>query len=261
MFTTYLKSPEPLIKGEFTNTILFGPENSGKYTQALHIADKHSQSKLKYSRKIEIDINSEKYYFNISDIHFEIDFELLGTNENIIWFEFYTHIKCIIDTQQKGFVICKNFHCIKDELLSIFHTFMRDPRLKFILLTKHVSYLPSCIKDKCIVHHLKGRSINSYSFQYIGVCNKIVDYIIQQNTDVMELRELLYQLLTYNYDIHECVRHIYFELIRKEFIRREMIRTTFTKITNILKHYNTNYRPIYHLELLIFTLYLTPSTI
>jgi hypothetical protein len=54
MFTTYLKSAEPFIDAQFTNTILFGPENSGKYTQALHIAEKHSNSKLKYSRKITI---------------------------------------------------------------------------------------------------------------------------------------------------------------------------------------------------------------
>jgi hypothetical protein len=257
MFTNYLKSAEPFIDAQFTNTILFGPENSGKYTQALHIAEKYSNSNLKYSRKIEIDINSEKYYFNISDIHFEIDFELLGTTENVIWLEFITHIRCIVDTQQRGIVICKNFHCIKDELLSIFHTFMRDPRLKFILLTKHISYLPTCIKDKCVIYHLKTRGLDSYSLQYIGVCNQIVDYIIEQNKDVMELRELLYQLLTYNYDIHECVRYIYFELIRKEFIRRDMIQPTFTKMIRILKHYNTNYRPIYHLELLIFTLYLS----
>jgi len=256
MFTSYLKIREPFIKPHFTNTILFGPENSGKYTQALHIAESNSPSKLKYSRKIEIDVNNEKYYFNISDVHFEIDFELLGTNENIIWLEFISQVKCIIDTQQRGFIICKNFHCIKDELLSIFHTFMRDPRLQFILLTKHVSYLPNSIKDKCTIYHLKCRGIETYSFQYIGACNKIIDYILLQNKDIMELREMLYQLLTYNYDIHECIRYIYFELIRHKFITRDLIHPSFEKIIHVLKHYNTNYRPIYHLELLILTLYL-----
>jgi len=257
MFTSYLRTKESFVDDvEFTNIILFGPENSGKYTQSLHIAEKFSNSHLKYSRKTEIDINNEKFYFNISDIHFEIDFELLGTNESTIWLEYITHIKCIIDTIKRGFVICKNFHCIKDELLSIFHTFMRDPRLKFIILTKHISYLPKCIKDKCAIYHLKSREIDSYSFQYIQVCNKIVDFIVLQDKNLAEMRELLYQLLTYNYDIHECVRYIFFELVRKKFIPKEEIRPKLEKMIPILKHYNTNYRPIYHLELLIMNFFM-----
>ena len=62
------------------NTIIFGGENSNKTAAALNIIREHSPSKLKYKRKIELEVNSENYYFNISDIHFEIDFELLGTN-------------------------------------------------------------------------------------------------------------------------------------------------------------------------------------
>jgi hypothetical protein len=256
MFTSYLRTRETFVDDvNFTNIILFGPENSGKYTQALHIAEKFSNSKLKYNRKTEIEINNDKYYFSISDIHFEIDFELLGTNENTIWLEYITHIKCIVDTIKRGFIICKNFHCIKDELLSIFHTFMRDPRLKFIILTKHISYLPKCIKDKCVIYNLKGREIESYSFQYRPVCNKIVDFIIVEDKEFSELRELLYQLLTYNYDIHECVRYIFFELIRQKYISKEDISNKFDKMIHILKHYNTNYRPIYHLELLIMNFF------
>ena len=256
MFITHLKKPAPFIKkATFSNTILFGPENSGKYTQALHIAELFSKSKLKYSRKIEIEVNYEKYYFNISDIHFEIDFELLGTNENSIWLEFISTVRSIIDTQPNGFVICKNVHCMKDELLSIFHTFMRDPRLKFILLTKHVSYFPNTIKEKCIIYNLKQFDIQSYSQQYKGDCNKIVDYISTQQKDLFLLRELLYQLLTYNYDIHECLRYIHFELIRKNYIQIEYIPITFNSSIKILKHYNTNYRPIYHLELFIINLH------
>jgi hypothetical protein len=257
MFTSYLRTKESFVDDStFTNIILFGPENSGKYTQALHIAEKFSNSHLKYSRKTEIDINNEKFYFNISDIHFEIDFELLGTNESTIWLEYINHVKCIIDTVKRGFIICKNFHCIKDELLSIFHTFMRDPRLKFIILTKHISYLPNCIKDKCVIYNLKSREIKSYSFQYIQVCNKIIDFIVLQDKHLSELRELLYQLLTYNYDIHECTRYIFFELIRRKFIPKEEIGTKFEKMIHILKHYNTNYRPIYHLELLIMNFFM-----
>ena len=53
MFVSYLKKPESFIKKikNFQNIILFGPENSGKYTQALHIIELFSKSNLKYNRK------------------------------------------------------------------------------------------------------------------------------------------------------------------------------------------------------------------
>jgi hypothetical protein len=60
--------------------IIYGPENSLKYTTAVNMIKPYSKSGLKYKRKFEIDIDDKKY-FNMSDIHFEIDFELLGTNE------------------------------------------------------------------------------------------------------------------------------------------------------------------------------------
>ena len=263
MFINYLKKPELFVKKikKITNIILTGPENSGKYTQALHIIKLFSNSNLNYFRKIEIEVNGEKYYFNISDVHFEIDFELLGTNENVIWFEFITTIRSIVDTRKYGILLCKNVHCMKDELLSIFHTFMRDSKLNFILLTKHVSYFPDTIKDKCIIYNLKQRintnQLQSYSGQYKVDCDKIVVFI-NTNTvqkDLFLLRELLYQLLTYNYDIHECMRYIFFECIRLGIIKECNLNKIFKLILPIIKHYNTNYRPIYHLELFVLTLY------
>lgn len=261
-YTEYLKTPMPFIKSlknfiyNKEHIILYGPENSGKYTQALHIAEIFSKSKLKYNRKIEIEINNEKYYFNISDIHFDIDFELLGTNQFNIWLEFIQTITSIIDTQGISILICKNAHFIKDELLTIFHTFMRDPNLKIIICTKHLSYLPHQIKSKCEIYNLKQLpNIIPYSLQYKPNCNKIVDFIYNQSTDIFLLRELLYYLLTYNFDIHECLMYIMFELITKEYINSTHLNYIFKKTLETLKYYNTNYRPIYHLELYILDLH------
>ena len=236
--------------------ILYGPENSGKYTQALHICEKFSKSKLKYSRKIEIELNNEKLYFNISDIHFEIDFELLGTNQINIWIEFINSVSSIIETQGHSILICKNCHFIKDDLLCIFHTFMRDPKLKLILCTKHISYLPLQLKEKCSIFTLqKIPNIISYSLQYTEKCNKIVDFILCQSIDLSLLRELIYNLFTYNFDIHECLIYIIFKLIKNEYIKTEDISNIFKKSIETLKYYNTNYRPIYHLELFLLDLH------
>jgi hypothetical protein len=230
------------------NTIIFGGENSNKTVHALNMIREHSPSKLKYKRKIELEVNGENYYFNISDIHFEIDFELLGTNETSIWNEFINHVFFIIETKSKSsnvnyIILCKNIHTMKDELLQIFYTFIRNKNISFIFTTQHVSFLPSTLKNKCQIIHLKKEKTD-YSTQYIIHCDEIIEFIKEKKDDLFLLRELLYNLLTYNCNMHSCFYYIYSSLLRSGHIKTDKI----DELIEIIKKYNTNYRPIYHLE-------------
>jgi hypothetical protein len=231
--------------------IIYGPENSGKYTKAIELIKPHSKSGLKYKRKIEIELDKELYYFNISDIHFEIDFELLGTNENALWNEFITHVNYIVQTQMNfGIILCRNFHFIDNDLLNIFYTFMRKPNLFFILCTKHISYIPRSIKKICDIITLKKRYTESYGEQYIPFCNKILNMVYERDNDLFQLREYIYQLSTYNFDIHQCLQYIYFEFCKKF----PDITIKDNDILSIIEKYNTNYRTIFHIELFIIHL-------
>lgn len=237
------------------NVIIFGGENSNKTSAALNIIRQHSPSKLKYKRKIEIEVNGENYYFNISDVHFEIDFDLLGTNETAIWGEFINHVFCIIESSKikddypSHIILCKNIHTMKDELLQIFYTFIRNKNIMFIFTTQHVSFLPSTLKSKCSIIHLK-KGID-YSTQYITYCNEIIDFVKEKKDDLFLLRELLYNLLTYNCNMHTCFYYIYSSLLISGYIKSNM-----DELIEIVKKYNTNYRPIYHLESFVIHLLL-----
>ena len=235
------------------NIIIFGGENSNKTDYALNIIRQHSPSKLKYKRKIELEINNENYYFNISDVHFEIDFELLGTNETTIWSEFINHVFCIMETKPntKFIILCKNIHTMKDELLQIFYTFIRNKNIMFIFTTQHVSFLPSTLKSKCSIVHLKKGL--DYSTQYISYCNEIVDFVKEKKDDLFLLRELLYNLLTYNCNMHTCFYYIYSSLLKSGHIKSNI---NMDELIEIIKKYNTNYRPIYHLESFVIHLLL-----
>ncbi len=226
--------------------IIYGPENSGKYTKAIEFIRPYSKSGLKYKRKMEIEVDKELYYFNISDVHFEIDFELLGTNENALWNEFILHVNDIVQTQMNiGIVLCRNFHFIDSDLLNIFYTFMRKPNLRFILCTKHLSYLPKSIKKICdapVV--LKKRYTESYGQEYIPFCNKILKMIYDMDNDLFQLREYIYQLSTYNFDIHQCLQYIYFEFCKKY----PEIQIDDIEIISMIEKYNINYRTIFHIE-------------
>ena len=235
------------------NTIIFGGENSNKTVAALNIIRQYSPSNLKYKRKIELEVNGENYYFNISDVHFEIDFDLLGTNETAIWGEFINNVFAIIETSRSGpkehIILCKNIHTMKDELLQIFYTFIRNKNIIFIFTTQHVSFLPATLKNKCAIIHLK-KGID-YSTQYITYCNEIIQFIKEKKDDLFLLRELLYNLLTYNCNMHTCFYYIYSELLKSGHIHNN-----FDELIDIIKKYNTNYRPIYHLESFVIHLML-----
>ena len=66
--------------------IFYGPGGIGKYTQVLNFIKKYSPSELKYERKINYKYNNKyEYTFKLSDIHFEIDVEMLGCNSKILF--------------------------------------------------------------------------------------------------------------------------------------------------------------------------------
>ena len=225
--------------------ILYGPENSNKYTNAIEIIKPYSKSDLKYKRKMEIELNNEQYYFNISDVHFEIDFELLGTNGNSIWIDFYNNVKYIVDTQMNiGIILCRNFHYIDSELLTIFYTFMVKSNIRFILCTRYISYLPKEIKESCDIICLKKNYIEKYDLEYKKFCKNIIDHIINKDDDLFQLREYIYQLSTYNFDIHKCLQYIHFELIKTGKLKIDNM----DEIIEILHRFNSNYRTIFHLE-------------
>jgi hypothetical protein len=149
-------------------------------------------------------------------------------------------------------ILCKNIHTMKDELLQIFYTFIRNKNIMFIFTTQHVSFLPSTLKSKCSIIHLKKG--DDYSTQYISYCNEIIDFVKEKKDDLFLLRELLYNLLTYNCNIHSCFYYIYSSLLKSQHITIEL-----SELIDIIQKYNTNYRPIYHLESFVICLLLNKS--
>ena len=275
-FTTNLK--------EQCNLIFYGPSGVGKYTQSLNFIKRFSPSNLRFERKINFNHNKKQYAFKVSDVHFEIDMQLLGCNAKVLFNEIYYHIQDILTTRPggTGIILCKNFSYIHNELLDIFYSYMESLQHKnlniiYIILTEHVSFIPNNILDKCLIIPVKKPSKSNY----IKVTNnqliydttiitnikdvqsniismytknsrislKIVDDIINyKNIDYLLLREKLYNIFTYNLDLYECIFIIIQELIRKKYIVKEKTEKIFIQLYKFLKLYNNNYRPIYHLE-------------
>lgn len=140
------------------NTIFFGPPGSGKYTQVLNMLKYHSPSKLKYQTKMTLSSDKMDYNYYISDVHYEIDMNLLGCNSKTIWYELFLQIVDIVYTKQikHGYIVCKNFQKIHTELLDIFYSYMQEYttkhshiRLNFILITEELGFIPNNILQSC----------------------------------------------------------------------------------------------------------------
>ena len=111
---------------DLPNIIIYGSAGTGKYTESLKIIKKYSISDLKYSKRLLISNAKTEIYIKISDIHFEIDMELLGCNAKLIWNDiFYNIIDIVVNNDNRGIILCRNFHTINNELLDIFYSYMQ----------------------------------------------------------------------------------------------------------------------------------------
>jgi hypothetical protein len=77
------------------------------------------------------------------------------------------------------------------------------------------------------------------------ILNCIINYT---ELNLLELREILYDICIYDINIYLCINHIIYQLIQKQLLPIEKLNKVLIKLVDFLKLYNNNYRPIYHLE-------------
>lgn len=279
--------PQKII--EIPNIIFYGPPGIGKYSQVLYFLENYSPSNLKYEKKMNINFNKDIYSYKISDIHYEIDMMLLGCNSKVLWNEIFNNIIDIINTKENkvGIIVCKNFHEIHTELLECFYSYMQKTlfstiKIHFILITENISFIQNNITKSCYILNFSRPSKNIYEtclkikvktksplnikklflnesaniIPYKKTCDEIISMIVNINDlRYEELRQTIYDLLIYNYNIGESIYYIIYTLVEQNLIKQANYVDVMVNTYYFLKYFNNNYRPIYHLE--NFILYLT----
>lgn len=89
------------------------------------------------------------------------------------------------------------------------------------------------------------------------IFNVICDNIIQEMKNHNKLsfvgfRDAIYDMLIYNLDITECIWYILYYFIQNERLSDKDVSDILDRCYTFLKYYNNNYRPIYHLESILF---------
>ena len=237
------------------NIIIYSKNNLWNYYYSLNLLKNKSKTNLKYSRKIIFNYNSNEYYFNISDIHIEVDFELLGVNEFGIFIELFNHIKDnIILNNKLYYIVCINFQNIKKEILEIFYTFMIYDNIKFLFLTNQITSINTNILKVSIIKKIYNcPKVNVNTSQY-NLLETIVSFIEKKEISLFSLRENLYNILVLNYNIYECFQIIIQMLIKNNYIDNSNINNIMKEYSNFIFKYNNNYRSIFHIESFILVL-------
>ena len=270
---------------DLKNLLFFGPNGTGKYTQMLKSIKKYSPTELKYEKKISLTYNKHQYFFKISDIHYEVDFSLLGFNSKLLWHDVYQQIVDIISakTDKSGIIVCKYFHEIHSELLDNFYSYMQQKNdtnidIKFIIITEEISFLPDNIIKCCEIinvsrstkkqysHAIKNKSLkmplenitnikllnsnyDNLMLPHKMICNKIIQNLENINElHFLKFRDIVYDIFIYNLNIFECIWYILSTLVKDELIKKEHLSPILIKTYVFFQYYNNNYRPIYHVE-------------
>ena len=173
---------------ELCNIIFYGASGIGKYSQVLNFLKSYSPSNLKYDKKITISTEKQNYTYQISDIHYEIDMQLLGCHSKLLWHEIFYQIVDIITMKSDkiGFIVCSNFHHIHNELLEIFYSYMQQYsninshiKIYFIIISENISFLPNNILNSCKIIGMKRPTKEMYLNileDYNGIYNREPDY-------------------------------------------------------------------------------------
>ena len=141
-----------------------------------------------------------------------------------------------------------------------------EDKLDIIVSTNQSKKNNTMKKTNTIAKHeptIKGRYFqfhqnikqNTESTIFEVICNAIIHEMIHYDKiKIASFRDIIYDILIYNLDIYECIWYIFYY-----FIFNDVISLSETQINKILdktftffKYYNNNYRPIYHIENILF---------
>lgn len=133
--------------------------------------------------------------------------------------------------------------CIKKKYLSqiVPSKVMNIKELKDILYEKTVSE-----------GELNTNTINISEY-HEKICDKILDSMIHvDKLSFLTFRNDIYDIFIYNLNIAQCVWYIHKKLISLDYFTPDDMKHVLFHTYEFFKYYNNKYRPIYHVEKLLF---------
>ena len=109
-------------------------------------------------------------------------------------------------------------------------------------------------------HTMNMNTNSSFRSSHLVTCTRIFGYIVHPETiNLLELRDVLYDILICDLDIYHCIWFILDKLLQNcsqnsISISKDVMADIMVNTYTFLHMFNNNYRPIYHLERFVFML-------
>jgi len=85
------------------------------------------------------------------------------------------------------------------------------------------------------------------------ICDAILqDLLRPEKIKITDFRDTIYDILVYNLDVADCIWYILSYLVSSGKLNGQDCQDIIAQLHPFFKHYNNNYRPIYHLENIFF---------
>ena len=198
--------------------------------------------------------NQELAYIVLKNFH-KINNELLDI--------FYTYMQLDINNTVniKFIIISESLSFIPDNIVNRCKliTLERPKKSNYIKILDYKLDKNDNIEDINNIKDLKKNSFkikNVDKLENLNLYSKIVYEIINEikdktNFNFHKLRELLYDICIFEYNIELVIFNLIKELEKNNLINSDDINKILIENYKFLKLYNNNYRPIYHLENII----------
>ena len=142
--------------------------------------------------------------------------------------------------------------------LQKFHHKISNPKQKQSQCFEDIKlFMEDSVESKGILNAKELRSFSLYKDENVkipkDIFNTICNSIIKEMNDpsrfvITNFRDTIYDILIYNLDATECIWYVISHFIGESRLSSDDLRDILDKTFVFLKHYNNNYRPIYHLE-------------
>lgn len=152
-FSTNADDDQTRSRFPISNYLVYGGLSHENYAVACEIISEHSPSRAKCIRSLRVQFQKKEVLIPMGDTHFEVDVHALGTSAKYLWTHIIQQIQDIVVLRDShvAFVVCKNFHCISNEMLELFTSNVRETsyttrhrstRIYYIVLVQNVSFFP-----------------------------------------------------------------------------------------------------------------------
>ena len=75
-----------------------------------------------------------------------------------------------------------------------------------------------------------------------------------KDIDIRKFRDQIYDILIYNLDALDCIWHILSYFIKEKYFEEPQLETVMKNISLFITRYGNNYRAIFHIESVIFSM-------